>query len=66
MSQNESKRKALERAARLLWADELTDEEVARQLGISRKTLWRWKQRRDFQHIHAHLVSRALKQHWND
>jgi transcriptional regulator with XRE-family HTH domain len=36
-------------AAQLCLADELTDEEIARRLGISRRTLARWKQRPEFQ-----------------
>ncbi len=33
----------LARAAALLYQDELTDEEIARRLGVARRTLARWK-----------------------
>jgi len=36
-------------AAKLCYADELTDEAIARRLGISRRTLARWKHRPEFQ-----------------
>ena len=36
------------RAAALCFQDTLTDEQIARQLGIVRRTLARWKQRADF------------------
>ena len=35
-------------AVALLWDDRETDEAIARRLGISRRTLARWKQRSDF------------------
>ena len=36
------------RAAALCFQDTLTDEQIARQLGIVRRTLARWKQRPEF------------------
>ncbi len=36
------------RAAALCFEDTLTDEQIARQLGIVRRTLARWKQRAEF------------------
>ena len=36
------------RAAALCFQDTLTDEQIARQLGIVRRTLARWKRRTDF------------------
>ena len=38
----------IERAARLCFEDRLRDEEIAAELGISRRTLARWKHRPDF------------------
>jgi hypothetical protein len=37
------------RAAALVFADDLTMEAIAAELGIARCTLWRWEQRPDFQ-----------------
>ncbi len=39
---------ALQRAVELCRADELTDEQIACELGVSRRTLARWKHREDF------------------
>ena len=36
------------RAAALCFQDTLTDEQIARQLGIVRRTLARWKKRAEF------------------
>ena len=36
------------RAAALCFQDSLTDEQIARQVGIVRRTLARWKQRSEF------------------
>ena len=36
------------RAAALCFQDSLTDEQIARQVGIVRRTLARWKKRSDF------------------
>jgi len=40
--------KVTRRAANLIAADELTDVEIAKKLGISRMTLHRWKKHSDF------------------
>ena len=36
------------RAAVLCWDDRQTDEKIARSLGVSRRTLARWKHRPEF------------------
>lgn len=35
-------------AARLLWEDDLTDEDISEQVGISPRTLYRWKGQPEF------------------
>src|SRR5215207_9569286 len=56
----------IERAAKLLWEDELTDQQIAEQLGIHRATLARWKYRPDLQaliqvHLEAYRVRIATE-----
>lgn len=56
-SQNVSKMRLTERhelAAALLAADELTDEQIAAQVGISRRVLARWKRHPDFDALVQH------------
>ena len=48
------------RAAALCFQDILTDEQIARELGIVRRTLARWKKRPDF------AVALATLQAWQD
>ncbi len=38
----------MHKAAYLLYQDELTDEQVAKEVGVSRKTLSLWKQKPEF------------------
>jgi transposase len=54
-------------AAKLCYVDELTDEAIARRLGISRRTLARWKQRPEFQAAYQRQDERfqaALAAEW--
>jgi hypothetical protein len=56
----------IETAAQLLWEDELTDQQIAEQLGVHRATLARWKHRPDFQaerlaHVEAYEVQIATQ-----
>lgn len=45
------------RAALLLAEDELTDDEIASELGVNRATLWRWKQHPEFAaQVAAHVA----------
>ena len=48
------------RAAALCFQDTLTDEQIAGQLGIARRTLARWKKRPDF------AVALAALQAWQE
>jgi Helix-turn-helix domain len=41
-------REQVERAARLCFSDICTDAQIAAELGICRRTLARWKRRREF------------------
>ncbi len=47
-----------ERAALLVWCDEVNDEEIARRCGIARRTLARWKLIPAFQaRVEEHLAA---------
>src|SRR5215207_3397618 len=53
-------------AAVLCWLDERTDEQIAATLGISRRTLARWKRRADFRAAQtAEVVWRTELDRWN-
>ena len=57
----------LEAAAAMLWEDRLTDEEIAQSLGVSRRTLARWKLRPDLEAmvaVHRERWRASLKPYW--
>ena len=44
------------KAVELLFYDELTDGEIAEAVGVSRRSLTRWKERKDFQEALRELL----------
>lgn len=57
-------------AARLTAEDELSDEEIATQCGITRKSLWSWRQRPEFQALVSEhreaFLNRSLEEGFAD
>lgn len=58
------------KAVRLTAEDELTDDEIAAECGITRKSLWSWRQRDDFKAAVAEMIeafkNRALTEGFAD
>jgi hypothetical protein len=53
---------AREKAAALLADGELTDREIAAQVGVDRPTLWRWRQHPDFAARVRSILERAAEE----
>lgn len=52
------------KAVQLSYEDRLKDEEIARECGICRRTLSRWRKREEFRLYRSQLSNEAMERFW--